>query len=324
MLLVTGGAGYVGSQFVCDAVGRSTDAVVVVDNLSEGHREALPQGAVKLVECSIGDQDALDKVFAEHDIDVVVHFAANAYVGESQEKPFKYFQNNVVQSIKLFECMERHAVRKIVFSSSCATYGVPDYVPIDEDHPQRPVNVYGTTKLIVEQVLQSLAEAKNWSSVSLRYFNAAGDASNGRFGESHDPETHLIPLVLQAAAGKNKDLRVFGDDYDTADGTCIRDYIHVSDLSAAHLSAVDLVRSETVCEHINLGTGRGASVLDVIKLAREITGRDITYKVFGRRPGDPPALVASADKAARLLGWQPQHDLKDIISTAWDWERRRS
>lgn len=324
MLLITGGAGYVGSHFIHEQLRRAKQELVVVDNLSEGRREALRHPDTRLVECNVGDGDALDNVFEEYDIDVVVHFAANAYVGESQEKPFKYFQNNVNQSINLFQAMERHGVRKIVFSSTCATYGVPEYLPIDEKHPQHPVNVYGTTKLMVEHVLRSLADTRQWSFVALRYFNAAGAAVDGTIGECHDPETHLIPLVLQAASGKNVDLMVNGDDYDTRDGTCIRDYVHVTDLAAAHCAAVEMLRNERVADYINLGTEHGASIKEVIGASCGITGKDIPFKVAPRRPGDPPMLVAKAAKAAKVLGWQAQHDLNSIITTAWNWEKNRA
>jgi len=324
MLLVTGGAGYVGSHFLHQYIRHDQSGCVVIDNLSEGHSQALEQAGVQYVNGDIGDQSALDRLFERHKIDAVVHFAASAYVGESQSLPFKYLQNNIVQSINLFEAMDRHGVRKIVFSSTCATYGIPDYVPIDEQHIQRPVNVYGNTKLIVEKILQSLGETRGWSFIALRYFNAAGAADDGSIGESHDPETHLIPLVLKVASGVLPHVNINGDDYDTADGTCIRDYIHVSDLARAHCQALDLLRSQpNTRQCINLGTEQGASVKEVIAVCEAVTGKKITTVIGPRRSGDPARLVANAAMAEKLLGWKPQHDLKSILETAWQWEQNR-
>lgn len=327
MILVTGGAGYVGSHFLSEYVRTRGDEVVVVDNLGNGYeaavQAAVPKGQVKFFKCDMGDQSALDNIFKQFKIDAVVHFAACAYVGESQELPFKYFQNNVIQSLNLFEVMERHGVRKLVFSSTCATYGEPEYVPIDEKHPQRPVNVYGNTKLITEQILHSLGETKNWSYCALRYFNAAGAAKDGSIGEHHDPETHLIPLILQAAAGKSPHVSILGDDYETRDGTCVRDYIHVTDLAFAHLQALDLLQKQSTQECINLGTEHGATVKEVIDVCKKVTGREITVKVSPRRSGDPPILIADAKKAKRILGWEPTYDLEQIVQTAWNWEQSR-
>ncbi|MGH9551206.1 MAG: UDP-glucose 4-epimerase GalE [Terriglobales bacterium] len=323
MLLVTGGAGYVGSHFLHSYRRRGGGEIVVLDNLCEGHEKAIAGDKVHLVQASIGDQAALDKLFQEYKIDTVVHFAACAYVGESQEVPFKYLQNNVCQTINLFEAMERHGVRKVVFSSTCSTYGIPEYVPIDEKHPQRPVNVYGNTKLIVERILHSLAETKKWSYVALRYFNAAGAAEDGTIGESHDPETHLIPLILKAAKGDNQFVSIHGDDYDTRDGTCIRDYIHVTDLGDAHCQAVELLGVERATECINLGTEHGASVKEVINVCSEIAGSEIPVRIGPRRSGDPAVLVADASRAGAVLKWQPKYDLKSIVQTAWNWEQHR-
>lgn len=323
MLLVTGGAGYIGSHFLHEITNTTGESIVVVDNLSEGHEQALPPRNVTLVKGSIGDTAVLDKVFTEHKIDAVIHFAASAYVGESQQKPFKYLQNNVVKSINLFEAMERHGVRRIIFSSSCATYGNPKSVPLDEQHVQEPINVYGNTKLIVEKILRSLNETAGWSFVALRYFNAAGAAPDGSIGESHDPETHLVPLVLQAASGKIPHITIHGDDYPTPDGTCIRDYVHVCDLAVAHRQALQVVREQQVAEFVNIGTEEGASVKELIATCRAVTGINIKEKIGPRRPGDPPALVAKSIKAAQLLGWKPQHNLTSVIQTAWSWERNR-
>jgi UDP-glucose 4-epimerase len=325
MILVTGGAGYVGSHFLNHLLSSDTKyEVIVLDNLSEGHRESLVhhQG-LHLVSANTGDRTALKDIFKNNQIEAVVHFAANAYVGESQYKPFKYFNNNVVNSIALFECMEEHSVKKIVFSSSCATYGAINYNPVDEKHPQKPVNTYGLTKLIIEQILHSLAQTSGWSYVALRYFNAAGADDQGLIGESHDPETHLIPRILQAAAGKIEAVDVHGDDYETEDGTCIRDYVHVFDLADAHLAALKLVLSGNVGEAVNLGTAVGASVKEVIDKCRVITGRDIPVKMGTRRFGDPPTLVANFEKAQKLLSWQPRRSLDDIIRSAWQWEQNR-
>jgi UDP-glucose 4-epimerase len=325
MILITGGAGYVGSHFLNRLFSSDTKyEVIVLDNLSEGHRESFAhwQG-LHFVSADTGDRAALKSIFKNNPIEAVVHFAANAYVGESQHKPFKYFNNNVVNSIALFECMEEHAVRKIVFSSSCATYGAINYNPVDEKHPQKPVNTYGLTKLIIEQILHSLSQTSGWSYVALRYFNAAGADEQGLIGESHDPETHLIPRILQAAAGKLAAVDVHGDDYETADGTCIRDYVHVFDLADAHLAALELVLNKNVAEAVNLGTAVGASVKEVIDKCRLITGCEIPVNMGPRRFGDPPTLVANFEKAQKLLSWQPHHSLDDIISSAWQWEQNR-
>lgn len=325
MILVTGGAGYIGSQFVRTYLDRFPDArVVVVDNLVEGHKESLQvMPRLSFLEEDIGDYDAMIKIFAEYDIEAVVHFAAFCYVGESQTNPGKYFDNNVARSINLFRAMEASGVRKIVFSSTCASYGVPDKVPITENHPQNPINVYGLSKLLIEKILGGYADTTGWSYVALRYFNAAGADESGEIGESHDPETHLIPLALKAAKGELDHLDIFGDDYDTPDGTCIRDYIHVADLAEAHWRSLDYLKSNSGGTAINLGTTCGASVKEVIDLCREVTGRDIKSKVGTRRAGDPARLVADATRAGTLLGWKPRFDLRKIIETAWNWETKR-
>jgi len=323
MILVTGGAGYVGSHFVREYSRRKgASELVVVDNLCEGHGQALKNG-VRLINCNIGDQEQLSKIFTEHEIEAVVHFAANAYVGESQENPFKYLHNNVVQSINLFEAMEKHQVRKLVFSSTCATYGTPEYTPLDEKHPQRPVNVYGNTKLITEQILHSLAETKNWSYVALRYFNAAGADEDGDIGESHDPEPHIIPRALKAGTGELSHVDILGDDYETRDGTCIRDYIHVTDLASAHISALELMKTKQIRECVNLGTEYGASVKEVVNICSDVIGRQVPTRIAPRRSGDPPILVAKNAKAKNVLGWQPKYDLKRIVESAWKWEQNR-
>lgn len=325
MILITGGAGYVGSHFVRTYLKRKPEAeLVIVDNLSEGWEETLPQSRVHLHKVEMGDRQAVGELFKRYKVDGVVHFAANAYVGESQENPFKYLQNNVAQTINLFQAMESNNVRRVVFSSTCATYGVPDYVPIDESHPQRPVNVYGMTKYMVEKALQAMAVSKSaWSYVALRYFNAAGADDSGEIGESHDPETHLIPLALKSAKGEISHLLINGDDYETSDGTCIRDYIHVTDLADAHIAALDLMQDAQVTEAINLGTAHGYSVKQIIAMCEEVSGKKIPVKVGPRRSGDPPSLVANNTKAAQVLNWKPAYDLRAIIESAWRWETNR-
>jgi UDP-glucose 4-epimerase len=322
-ILVTGAAGYIGSHFVRRFLSTKSDGqVIAVDNLSVGHRESLPDTErILFFEHDIGDYEFARELFGKHDIHAVVHFAASAYVGESQEKPFKYFDNNVIGALNLFKAMGEAGVNKLVFSSSCATYGNPDYSPIDEDHPQRPVSVYGTTKYMIEKAIQSLATT-GWSYVSLRYFNAAGCDDSGEIGESHDPETHLIPLALQTALKKREVLSVFGDDYETADGTCVRDYVHVNDIADAHLLAFDKLDSGAKLE-VNLGCSVGASVKQVIDLCKEVSGRDINVKMCPRRAGDAVALFADQKRATEILGWRPKYDLKRIIETAWNWESNR-
>jgi UDP-glucose-4-epimerase GalE len=318
-ILVTGGAGYIGSQAVRFFLSRGHD-VWVYDNLSYGHRAAVPAG--RLIVGDLTEQPRLDQALVEHRIEAVVHFAASAYVGESIEQPAKYYQNNLVNTLHLLDAMRRLSIDRIVFSSTCATYGVPDKVPITEDEKQKPINPYGNTKLAVERALADYAAAYNWGFAALRYFNAAGASPDGDIGEDHDPETHLIPLILQAVMGQRPAITVFGDDYPTPDGTCIRDYIHVDDLAEAHLLALENLTPGRHM-HYNLGTGRGYSVREVIRLAEEVTGKKVPMKQGPRRAGDPPALVASADKIRRELGWTPRYpDLRAILETAWNWHRR--
>lgn len=322
MILVTGGAGYIGSQFVrhyCRA--RPNAEVVVVDSLAEGHRESiegLPN--VHFEELNIADFDGMKELLTRYGVDAVVHFAAFCYVGESEANPTKYYRNNVSGSIDLFGAMEECGVRKIVFSSSCATYGRPVSVPIQEDHPQKPINFYGKTKFLVERILDGFAQTSDWSVTALRYFNAAGADRSGCFGESHDPETHIIPLALKNARGTAQQLQIFGDDYDTPDGTCIRDYVHVEDLAEAHLLALDKLSQQDGACFLNLGTEYGASVKEIVEVCQEISGRKVDYVVAPRRSGDPPCLVADASKAGNYLGWKPKHDLHSIVRTAWTWE----
>jgi UDP-glucose-4-epimerase GalE len=317
-ILVTGGAGYIGSHAVRLFLERGHD-VWVYDNLSAGHRAAVP--ADRLLVADLAEVARLDQALLMHRIEAVVHFAALAYVGESVKHPGKYYQNNLVNTLHLLEGMRRHGIDRIVFSSTCATYGVPERVPITEDCPQAPINPYGNTKLAVERALADYSAAYNWGYAALRYFNAAGASPDGQIGEDHDPETHLIPLVLQAALGQRPAIEVFGTDYPTPDGTCIRDYIHVDDLAEAHLLALEALAPGKALLY-NLGTGTGHSVREVIGAAEEVTGRRVPVREGPRRAGDPPVLVAGADRARCELRWRPRYtDLRAIVETAWNWQR---
>ena len=318
-ILVTGGAGYIGSVLVDLLVDRN-EPVVVLDDLVRGHRAALDE-SVPFYQGSTGDRSLVERICQEHKIEACIHFAAMAYVGESVANPKKYFEKNVEHGIALLDTLLAAGVRRMVFSSTCATYGEPAYVPIDEKHPQQPTNPYGWSKLIVEKILASYDHAYGMKYVALRYFNAAG--ATARRGEHHDPESHLIPKVLRAALGKQPYVSVFGNQYPTADGTAIRDYIHVEDLGAAHLLALRHLRQEGQSECINLGNGQGYSVMEVIDTARRVTNREIEIRIEPARPGDPSRLVANAEKAESVLGWQPRYSkLETIVQTAWDWHER--
>jgi UDP-glucose 4-epimerase len=323
-VLVTGGAGYIGSHAVL-ALHQAGYRVIVLDNLVYGHRDLIEKALkVDFMEGDIGDRLLLNNLFQQYSIDAVMHFAAYAYVGESVNNPAKYYRNNVVGTLTLLEAMVAAGVNKIVFSSTCATYGVPKTVPISEDHPQAPINPYGTSKLMVEQILQDFDVAYGLKSVRFRYFNAAGADPEGRLGEDHNPETHLIPLVLQTALGLRESISVFGTDYSTPDGTCIRDYIHVSDLADAHVLGINHLLQGGSSEVFNLGNGNGFSVKQVIEAARTVTGQPIPVIEGDRRPGDPSALVGSAVKAREVLGWAPQYsDIEDMIRHAWAWHQHR-
>ena len=315
-ILITGGAGYIGSV-TTEILRARGEQVVVLDNLSRGFRDAVAP-EVPFYEGNVGDRELVKRIAGEHDIDACIHFAALAYVGESVSEPALYYENNVAQGLQLLSALVNSGVRRIVFSSTCATYGEPQRIPIDEGHPQQPANPYGWSKLFVERIMADYDEAYQLKFVALRYFNAAG-ASPTR-GERHDPETHLIPLVLKAAKKEINHVTVFGNDYPTNDGTCVRDYIHVSDLADAHALALDYLRAGGSSTAINLGNGQGYSVLEVIKAAREVTGHEIAIEMQGRRAGDPSHLVADASRARAVLGWQPQRaDLAAIIGSAWDW-----
>jgi UDP-glucose 4-epimerase len=315
-VLLTGGAGYVGSH-AGRILRQKGHEVWIYDNLSEGHRAAVP--AERLVEGDLHDRDKLAATLKEHQIEAVMHFAASCYVGVSVTNPAEYYHNNVVGTLSLLEAMRAADVKRIVFSSTCATYGVPDLVPITESEKQSPINPYGFTKLVIEHALADYAYAYGWGYAALRYFNASGAAADGSIGEDHDPETHLIPLVLEVALGKRENVKIFGDDYPTPDGTCIRDYIHVDDLATAHLAALEQL-APGVALKLNLGTGNGASVLEVIEACRKETGHAIPAVVAPRREGDPPALVADASLANKVLSWQPKHaDIESIVASAWGW-----
>ena len=323
-ILVTGGAGYIGSH-AARALRRSGYEVVVYDNLSTGFRR-LAQG-FELVEGDIADDAKLRPVLAR--VDAVMHFAAHAYVGESVADPRKYFRNNVLAALSLLNSALDAGIRRFVFSSTCAVYGLPEQIPITELEKREPVNPYGATKLCFENALEAYDRAYGLRSVRLRYFNAAGADESGETGELHDPETHLIPLALAAATGKGRELQIFGSDYPTPDGTCVRDYIHVNDLADAHVRALQYLErraGETGAESpaINLGTGRGNSVLEVIQAAENATGRPVRRTMGPRRPGDPPVLVADPSKAQKMLGWTAQRTLADIVSSAWAWMQKTS
>ncbi|MCU0239087.1 MAG: UDP-glucose 4-epimerase GalE [Pyrinomonadaceae bacterium] len=318
-ILVTGGAGYIGSVAVEDLRKRG-EKVVVIDNLVYGHRQAVDD-SIPFYEGNIGDKLLIKKILDEHDIEAVMHFSAFAYVGESVEKPNKYWENNLEQTLKLLDVLIENNVKKIVFSSTCATFGEPNYVPIDENHPQKPTNPYGWSKFMVERILESYDVAYGLKFVALRYFNACGATEN--LGEHHAPETHLIPLVLFAAQEKISHVSIFGDDYDTPDGTAVRDYIHISDLASAHFLALEHLRQDKSSEFINLGNGNGYSVKEVIETAREVTGKKIEAKIAPRRAGDPSKLVANATKAHEILGWKPIFpELNTIIKSAWIWHEK--
>jgi UDP-arabinose 4-epimerase len=319
-VLVTGGAGYIGAH-ACKALARAGYMPVTYDNFVYGHRRSVKWGPLE--EGDISDQARLEAVMRKYNPTAVMHFAAYAYVGESVEKPSKYYRNNVVGTLALLESMRSCGIDKLIFSSTCATYGMPEQIPIAEDHPQNPINPYGRSKLMIEWILKDFAAAYDLKYVSLRYFNAAGADPDAEIGEDHDPETHLIPLVLDAAAGKRAQIEIFGTDYDTPDGTCIRDYIHVTDLAVAHLLALEYLISGGDSDVFNLGNGNGFSVRAVIAAAKKITGCDIPFIESDRRSGDPPMLIGSSEKIKSTLGWQPVYTNPDvIIETAWRWQNR--
>lgn len=320
-ILVAGGAGYIGSHTVKYLL-KNNYNVVVVDNLVYGHREAVLTENFEKVD--LKDKEALDKVFKKYSIDAVIHFAAYTYVGESVTSPQKYYWNNVVNTLNLLDVMIENNVKNIVFSSTCATYGEPKYTPIDEKHSQMPINPYGKTKFMMEQIMSDYDRAYDLKYAALRYFNAAGCDAEGQLGESHDPETHLIPLVLKAIKGERDNITVFGTDYETPDGTCVRDYIHVEDLADAHMKAVEKIFETNQSYCINLGTGIGTSVKEIIDAAEEVTGKKVPVVYGQRREGDPAKLYAANQKSKEVLGWDPKYtEIKDIIKTAWIWEQNK-
>lgn len=319
-VLVVGGAGYIGSHCVRQ-LEQAGHHPVVLDNLVFGHRKAVSQH-IKFIEGDLGDREMVTGLLRSEKIDVVMHFAAFAYVGESVEDPLKYYDNNFAKTVSLLQAMRDAGVNRFVFSSTCASYGIPEKMPMTEDLPQSPINPYGQTKLDVENMLKACAKAYGMSFAAFRYFNAAGAADDGTIGEAHDPETHLIPLAIWAAQGKRDALTVFGNDYPTPDGTCLRDYIHIDDLCRAHIAVFEKLATPGTAQFYNLGTGKPASVMEIIQAVEKVTGLKVPYKMGQRRAGDPPALYADSSKAQNELGWKPQYnDIESIIATAWKWHQ---
>jgi UDP-glucose 4-epimerase len=319
MILVTGGAGYIGGV-TAELLLKRGERVVILDNLDRGDRQTIPDGA-SFYEGNVGDRELTSQIMQENEIEACIHFGALAYVGESVSEPARYFQNNVEQGIALIDSLRTAGVPYLVFSSTCATYGEPQRVPISEDHPQNPTNPYGWSKLMMERVMESFDRAYGLRFIALRYFNAAG--ATVERGEAHVPETHLIPNVVGAALGQTPELSVFGDDYETPDGTAIRDYVHVTDLAGAHILALDYLRSGGKSDCFNLGTGNGYSVKEVIEITQKVTGLKVPFTIAPRRAGDPSRLVADAAKAGTVLGWKPEHQTLDsIIRTDWEWRAK--
>jgi UDP-glucose 4-epimerase len=321
-VLVVGGAGYIGSHMVKDLLDTGY-GVITLDDLSTGHRELVPGG--EFIEGGLADQVLLEKLFSTHKISAVMHFAAFSLVGESVEKPLKYYRNNMAATTELLDSMIRHNVKRFIFSSTAAVYGEPVETPIAESHPCNPTNPYGASKIAVERMLKDCDSAYGLKYISLRYFNASGADESGKIGERHHNETHLIPLILEVATGRRENIKIFGANYPTPDGTCIRDYIHVSDLTRAHLLALKALLSGGDSAVYNLGNNRGYSVREVIELARKITGKPIPAIEADKRPGDPAVLIASSDKIKKALGWKPEYeDLETIIKTAWKWHQKEA
>lgn len=319
-ILVAGGAGYIGSHTAYE-LEKAGYNVIVLDNFSEGHREFVKD--YKVCEVDLADIDGIRKVFAQNKIDAVIHFAAFAYVGESVQYPEKYYYNNVVNTLNLLKAMIEYNCKKIVFSSTCATYGIPEHTPISENQKQDPINPYGNTKLMIEKIFKDYDRAYGLKYYALRYFNAAGASPEKNIGEWHRIETHIIPLVLRTLTGESKNITIFGDDYNTSDGTCIRDYIHVDDLASAHRLALEKLLGGSNSECINLGTGIGNSVKEIINAAERVTGKKVPVVIGARREGDPDSLYASNEKAKEVLGWEVKYtNIDDIIRTAWEWEKK--
>jgi UDP-glucose 4-epimerase len=318
-VLVTGGAGYIGSHMVRMLVEKGYN-VVVLDNLSRGHIESVAC-SVLYEKADILDINLLRQCFKKYKIDAVIHFAAFAYVGESTKNPALYYKNNVIGSYNLINVVNENNIKNFVFSSTCSVYGNPEKIPISEEQITNPINPYAKTKLTIENILNDYDTAYNLKSVSLRYFNAAGDSDDSLMGESHNPEPHLIPRIMLAAAGKLEMIEIYGDDYNTKDGTCLRDYIHVNDLADAHIKALEYLLKEKKSEIINLGTGEGYTVKEIIQKSEEITRKKIKVEIVSRRPGDPAVLIADNKKAKELLGWSPKYNLAQILKTAWNWHK---
>lgn len=320
MILIVGGAGYIGSHVnkVLNEMGYET---IILDNLSYGHEESVKWGT--LCKCDLANINEVDDIFTKYDINAVMHFSSFIDVGESVRNPEKYYNNNVVNTMNLLNVMLKHDVKKFIFSSTCATYGIPQKIPLTENHPQNPINPYGWTKLMVERILKDYDTAYGLKSVILRYFNASGADESGIIGEWHNPETHLIPLILDAAMGKREDIKIFGTDYDTPDGTCIRDYIHVTDLADAHFLSLEYLNKNNQSNQFNLGNGQGFSVREVIESVKRVTGRNFNVTQTQRREGDPAILIGSSKKAKDTLGWDPQYvNIDKIIETAWNWHQK--
>ena len=319
-VVVTGGAGYIGSH-ACKALSIAGYRPITYDSMEYGHEWAVKWGPLEVGD--IADRKRLDRVIEKYRPAGIMHFAAYAYVGESVENPGKYYRNNVAGTLTVLEAMRDHHISNIIFSSTCATYGNPEKIPLTEDHPQHPINPYGSTKLMIERILEDFDAAHGIRFVALRYFNAAGADPEGEIGEDHTPETHLIPLVLHAAKGSVENIKIFGTDYPTEDGTCIRDYIHVSDLADAHVLALEYLKNQSKSDCFNLGNGTGFSVKKVIDTAEKVTQKQIPMLEWERRPGDPAVLIGSSKKARQKLGWRPKYgDLETIMKTAWEWEKR--
>ncbi len=320
-ILVVGGAGYIGSYMV-KMLAQKGYWPIVLDNLSRGHRELVVAG--ELVEGDLFDEKLLEEIFTTNRIEAVFHFAALAYVGESMLQPSLYYKNNVCATWKLLDKMVQHGVNLFIFSSTCATYGEPQWLPLTEDHPQNPISPYGRTKLVIEWMLEDFRVAYGLKYINLRYFNAAGADPEGEVGEWHEPETHLIPNILLSLLRKSKSLEIYGNDYPTPDGTCIRDYIHIHDLCSAHMLALDYLLDGGEPASFNLGNGEGYSILDIIRATEKVTGMRVKYEYRDRRPGDPARLIGSAEKARKVLGWSPRYgDIETIIETAWNWHRKQ-
>jgi len=318
-VLVAGGAGYIGSH-VCKMLTRKGYNVIIYDNLSHGYEFLAKYG--KFILGDIGDKRQLDLVFKNYKIDVVMHFCAYIEVGESVQNPRKYYVNNLYHAINLFDTMLENGVNKLIFSSTAAVYGMPENVPIDEEEPKNPINPYGRTKWMIEQVLKDYSDAHGFKYVAFRYFNAAGADPEGELGEAHEPETHLIPLVLDAALGIRKSIKIFGTDYPTPDGTCIRDYIHVNDLATAHIKGIEYLMNGNESNYFNLGNGTGFSVREIIDTVKKFTGKNFEVEEVERRPGDPAILIAKSDKARKILNWTPEYGIEDIVKHAWEWHKK--